>query len=105
MDDTLKYRNPPGTKPEDAVRINYRTSYCSRQGHTNCCYFYCLTKSKTKEDQEVAKNKVVTGEAVKKELQQVTKDCGMLWLILSLLNRFCSVVLKLPHNYVDNIKL
>ena len=49
--------------------------------------------SKIKEEQDAVK-KAVVGEAVKKELQRAAKDCGKLWLILSLSNRFCSVLLK-----------
>ena len=58
-------------------------------------------KSNTKEERE-AEKKAIVGEAAEEELQQAAKDCGKLWLILSLLNRFSSVLLKLPYNYVDN---
>ena len=58
-------------------------------------------KSKTKEEREAVK-KTIASDTVKKELQWEANNCGRLWLILSLSNRFCYVVLKLPQNYVDN---
>ena len=99
--DTLKDWNPPGTKLEDIICIYFHTAYCTRREHKDYCSSNCTTKSKMKKEREAAWNGIA-GESVEKELQRSVKDCGNVWLILSLLNRVCSVVLKLPYNYADN---
>ena len=64
--DALKDWKPPGTKPEDTIRIYYHTVYCF------------MMKSNTKEGQEAAK-KVVVSEALKKNYsgqQRSVVSCG-----------------------------